>query len=228
MFTSLTNLFYPPVCAGCDALLLPAETAICSRCRHEMPQTQHHLNPQNEAMLKFYGKIPVEFAAAFLHYHKRGVVQQMIHSLKYHGIEAVGKTIGKWYASDLQQIDLLNDVDQIIPVPLHPRKFRQRGYNQITHFSEALSKKLAVPVNHRLLKRVRYSKTQTRKNLMGRSELRDKAIFAVDYDERDHGKHFLLTDDVLTTGATLESCGRVLLGIPGAKISIICMAMSQS
>lgn len=228
MFTSLINLFYPPVCAGCDSLLLANEKVICSHCRHEIPLTNHHLDPQNEAMKKFYGKIPVVFTATFLYYHKKGIVQQLIHNLKYHGLEDIGTVIGHWYAAELQTIDLLKDVDEIIPVPLHKRKLRERGYNQVTKFGSALSESLKITFNDRLLLRKVYSKTQTRKNLLGRSEVGKAEIFSVQLNELDHGKHFLLIDDVLTTGSTLESCSKALLKIPNARISIVCMAMSHS
>ncbi len=227
MFTSLTNLFFPPVCAGCDAFLLTGEQVICSRCRHEIPLTGHHLNPENEAFKKFYGKIDVQFAAAFMHYHKRGIVQQMIHNLKYRGIEEIGAAIGYWYASELKKIPT-QTVDQIIPVPLHRRKLRERGYNQVTTFGKALSESLLIPFNENLLLRNRYAKTQTAKNLLGRSEVSKGEIFDVRFTEADQGKHFLLVDDVLTTGSTLEACCRALLKIPGTKISIVCMAMSHS
>ncbi len=228
MFTSLINLFYPPVCAGCDALLLERERIICSQCRHEMPQTHHHLDPLNEAVLKFYGKIPVEFAAAFLHYHKRGTVQEMIANLKYHGMEAIGTVIGSWYGSVLQAANVLQNVDAVVPVPLHARKLRKRGYNQVDAFAQALAEKLNTECRTDLLFRKRYSRTQTRKNRLGRSAVTQGEMFEARPAADDSSKHFLLVDDVLTTGATLESCARALLQIPGIKISIACIAMSRS
>jgi len=228
MFTSLINLFYPPVCAGCDSFLLASENVICSRCRHEIPITNHHLDAQNEAMKKFYGKIPVVFAATFVFYHKKGIVQELIHNLKYRGMESIGSMMGNWYANDLKSIELLEDVDEIIPVPLHRRKLKERGYNQVTEFGLALSENLGLNYNPDLLVRNVNSKTQTKKNLLGRSEVGRQEIFDVVFSERDHGKHFLLIDDVLTTGSTLEACGRALLKIPNSKISIVCMAMSHS
>jgi len=228
MFTSLKNLFFPAVCAGCDAFLLTNEMVICTYCRHELPLTLHFSNPDNEAFKKFYGKIPVEFAAAFVYYHKKGMVQEMIHNLKYKGIEEIGTVLGHWFASDLKTIDILQTVDAIIPVPLHPKKLRQRGYNQVETFGKALSETLQLPYNDRLLIRTVYSKTQTTKNLLGRSEVNKSAIFDVVFSRNDHGKHYLLIDDVLTTGATLEACSRAILKIPDAKLSIVTMAMTHS
>jgi len=228
MITSLLNLFYPKVCAGCDSLLLSSENVICTVCRHSVPLTNHHLVAENEAFKKFYGKIPVEFVATFLYFHKKGIVQQMIHNLKYKGNEEIGETIGNWFAAELNALPNAISADMIIPVPLHPKRLHQRGYNQVTAFGNALSKTLSITYNEKLLVRNVYSKTQTKKNLLGRTDFGSQSIFDVQFTDADHGKHFLLVDDVLTTGSTLEACGRALLKIPNAKISIACIAMSHS
>jgi ComF family protein len=192
-----------------------------------MPLTQHHKNPENDAFKKFYGRIPVEQVSALVYFHKKGIVQELIHSLKYRGQEAIGTVLGEWYGEELKSSQLLQTVDAIIPVPLHPKKLRERGYNQVTEFGNALAKKLEIPVNNSILYRQVYSKTQSQKNRLGRTEGID-TIFGVSFDEKDHNKHFLLIDDVITTGATLEVCAKALLKIPGTKISIVCMAMADS
>jgi ComF family protein len=192
-----------------------------------MPLTQHHKNPENDAFKKFYGRIPVEHVSALVYFHKKGIVQELIHSLKYRGQEAIGTVLGEWYAEELKNIPVLSTIDTIIPVPLHPKKLRERGYNQVTEFGNALAKKLEIPVNNSILYRQVYSKTQSQKNRLGRTEGID-TIFDVSFDEKDHNKHFLLIDDVITTGATLEVCAKALLKIPGTKISIVCMAMADS
>ena len=227
MFKSLINLFFPPVCAGCHLFLLSNENVICTLCRHNIPLTNHHLNSGNEAFKKFYGRIPVEYASALLYFHKRGIVQELIHNLKYKGQEEIGSVLGTWYAEDLKNSVIIQSVDEIIPVPLHKRKIRERGYNQVTNFGLSLSKNLNISYNPNLLVRNIYSKTQSKKNLLNRSDGID-TIFDVAFTEKDHNKHFLLIDDVITTGSTLEACSHALLKIPGAKISIVCMAMAHS
>ena len=227
MFKSIINLFFPPVCAGCNSFLLVNEKVICTVCRHDIPLTNHHLNPENDAFKKFYGRIPVLHASALFYFHKKGIVQHLIHNLKYKGQEEIGTTIGQWYAEDLKNIESLVSIDEIIPVPLHRRKLKERGYNQVTAFGKALSSRLDIHYNDSLLIRNVYSKTQSKKNLLGRTE-GIETVFDVSFTEKDHNKHFLIIDDVITTGSTLEACSKVMLKIPGAKISIVCMAMAQS
>ena len=227
MIKSLINLFFPKVCSGCSSFLLTNEKVICTVCRHNIPLTNHHLDPENDAFKKFYGRIPVLHASALLYFHKKGIVQQLIHNLKYKGHEEIGTVLGEWYAEDLKNIAAIKQVDAIIPVPLHHRKWKERGYNQVTAFGESLSKCLKINYNDELLRRKVYSKTQSKKNLLGRTE-GIETVFDVTFTENDHNKHFLLIDDVITTGATLEACCRALLKIPGAKISVVCMAMAQS
>jgi ComF family protein len=227
MLKSIINLFFPPVCAGCHSFLVSNENVICTLCRHKIPLTNHHLNPENEAFKKFYGRIPVEYTSALLYFHKKGIVQELIHNLKYKGQEEIGTVLGEWYADDLKHSEILQSVDEIIPVPLHKRKLRERGYNQVTNFGLSLSNCLNIKYNPNILVRNVHSKTQSKKNLLNRSE-GIEAIFDVVYTEKDHNKHFLLIDDVITTGSTLEACSHALLKIPGAKISVVCMAMAHS
>lgn len=192
-----------------------------------MPLTQYCLDPKNEAVKKFYGKINIEHASALLYFNKKGIVQELIHNLKYKGHEEIGTVLGNWYVEDLKELILETPFDVVIPVPLHPKKFRERGYNQVTTFGETLAKGLNITYDTTILYRKIYSKTQSKKNLSGRSDNIEN-IFDVSTTEENHNKHFLIVDDVLTTGATLEACSRALLKIPGAKISIACMAMANS
>lgn len=192
-----------------------------------MPLTQYHLDPKNEAVKKFYGKIEIEHASALLYFNKKGIVQELIHNLKYKGHEEIGSVLGNWYVEDLKELTLETPFDFIVPVPLHPKKLKERGYNQVTTFGKTLSQGLNIPYNDSTLYRKIYSKTQSKKNLAGRSDNIEN-IFDVISTEDFQNKHFLIVDDVLTTGATLEACSRALLKIPGTKISIVCMAIANS
>lgn len=227
MWNHLLNLFFPKSCAGCHSFLLSDEKVICTQCRHEIPLTNHHKIKDNEIFQKFYGRIPLEYGSALFYFHKKGIVQEMIHKLKYKGHEEISETIGNWYAAELKDLKQIKNIDYIIPVPLHKKRLRERGYNQVEGFGKALSENLKIPYEIRILQRKLYTKTQTKKNLLGRSDVIDN-VFDVSFSEEHHGKHFLLIDDVITTGSTLESCSRALLRIPDAKISVVCMAMSHS
>lgn len=226
MIQHVINLFFPKACAACASFLLAEEMVVCTSCRHKLPLTNHHLMEENEVVKKFYGRISLKFGAALFYFHKKGMVQELIHKLKYKGHEEIGEMIGNWYAEELKVIEILKTADFIIPVPLHKKRLKQRGFNQVTKFGKALSDNLNIPYNDTVLIRKVYTKTQSSKNLLDRNEIVNET-FDVLFDESFHGKHFIIVDDVITTGATLESCGNALLKIPDAKISIVCMAMSH-
>jgi ComF family protein len=192
-----------------------------------MPFTRHHIDEHNETAKKFYGRLPLEHASALVYFHKEGIVQELIHNLKYRKQQQVGKLMGEWYAPSLITVAELQDVTDVIPVPLHPKKLRERGYNQVTEFGKAIAKGMNVHYNESILLRTSYTKTQTQKNRELRAGIIN-AAFNVKYNDTDANKHFLLVDDVITTGATLEACGKLLLQIPGARVSIVTIAYAHS
>lgn len=227
MLKYLLNLFYPKVCSGCSKLLLESENQICISCIHKIPLTNHIKIKENEAFKKFYGKIPTETVTSMLYYHKKSITQQLIHNLKYKKQQEIGSVLGEWYSEELKQSKIMETVDYIIPVPLHRKRLKERGYNQVTTFCNALSKNLDIQIDETILQRNQYSVTQSKKNLLSRSILPEDT-FKTHFNTNHHNKHFLLIDDVLTTGATLENCGRAILKIPGARISIVTIAFSES
>jgi ComF family protein len=227
MLKNLLKLIFPKLCHGCNELLLRNESVICSICRHDLPLTNHHLIFNNDTTKKFYGIINIEFGASMLYFHKDGITQKLIHNLKYKGHESIGIFLGEWYANDLKNNTLINTVSEIIPVPLHKKRLEERGYNQVDTFCKALSKELNIPFNNSLLIRTKYSKTQTKKSKTER-QLYGDTIFDVSFSETDENKHYLLIDDVITTGSTLELCAKALLKIPNTKISIVTIAFTQS
>lgn len=227
MLKNLLKLIFPKLCFGCNELLLLNEEIICSSCRHDLPLTNHHLNQNNDTTKKFYGIINLELGTSMLYFHKKGVVQKLIHHLKYKGKVEIGKLLGEWYGNDIKSLEIIKTIDHIIPVPLHHKRLKERGYNQVDSFCKALSQSTNIPVNNQLLIRTKYNKTQTKKSKNERQE-NVQNIFDVNYNENDTGKHFLLIDDVITSGATLELCAKALLKIPNSKISIITIAYTQS
>lgn len=227
MFKSLVNLLYPKTCNGCNNNLLENEIVLCTACRHHLPYTQHWLNKENETYNKFYGRLPLEHASSLLYFHKEGIVQQIIHNLKYRGREEIGKLSGELYITHLLNTEALQSVTDVIPVPLHKKRLKERGYNQVTEFGKALAKGLNTNYNDSVLLRKNYTKTQTKKGLTDRAEI-TRSAFDVNPAETDSNKHFLLIDDVITTGATLEACGKALLKIPGSRLSIVTIAYAHT
>jgi len=227
MLKALINLIFPPLCPGCDNPLQDETAVVCTTCRHDMPFTNHYLHTDNEVVKKFLGRVALQHASALLYFHKEGIGQNLIHNLKYRRQQQVGTLMGQWFAPKLNQAVELKDVTDVIPVPLHPKKLRERGYNQAAGFGQAIAKGLGASYNDTLLLRNTYNKTQTKKNKEKRAEIINSA-FNVKHSESDYNKHFLLVDDVITTGATLEACGKLLLQIPGARLSIVTIAYAHS
>lgn len=222
MIKNLLDLFYPIVCLSCSNNLVEGEKVLCLHCRHELPLTDHFENSENDIHKKFYGRLELEFGGSLLHFHKEGMVQRLIHHLKYKGHEEVGSYIGGWCGELLQEYFPNNDFDIIVSVPLHKRKLRQRGYNQLTKFGKELSKSLQIPFREDILHRDFYDITLTKKSFFDRTT--KKTYFGINKDKSLENKHFLLIDDVITTGGTLESCGKLILSIPNTRLSILSMA----
>ena len=162
-----------------------------------------------------------------LYFHKKGIVQSLIHQLKYKGRVEIGNLLGEWYGNEIKDIEIIKNIDYIVPVPLHTRRIKERGYNQVESFCKALSNKTDIPYIDKLLVRTKYNKTQTKKSKNERQE-NVQNIFNANFNENNFGKHYLLVDDVITSGATLELCAKALLKIPNSKISIITIAYTQS
>ncbi|MFM9988398.1 MAG: ComF family protein [Flavobacterium sp.] len=227
MLKNLIKLFFPEICSGCSEILFTNENTICISCRHKMPLTNDLLIIENDSFKKFYGRIPIEHASAMLYYHKKGIVQQLIHNLKYKNHQEIGLILGEWYANDLKDNKTLTNIDYIIPVPLHKKRLKERGYNQVSTFGNAIANGLKKQFDDTILIRNEYAKTQSKKDLTNRNSVSENT-FQAQFLNIHHNKHFLLIDDVLTTGATLEACGKAVLQIPGSKLSIVTIAMSQS
>jgi ComF family protein len=222
----LAGLFFPRLCAGCDGSLLRGEEVICALCGFHLPKTYFHNDPENPLQRAFWGRVELEGAAAYLYFQKGGTVQRLLHRLKYRDQPEIAHRIGFWYGHDLSFADPFRRAAVIVPVPLHPRKQRARGYNQSEHFAEGLAAALRVEVDAGCLVRRVYTQTQTRRGRYNRWENVEN-IFAVKRPERIAGKLVLLVDDVVTTGATLESCAQALLSVPGVRVCVVAMAYAS-
>lgn len=227
MFTTdIFNVIFPKLCLGCDIILLRNQQFLCSQCNHLLPFTQQHTYSKNESIERFHGRLRLENGACLLYFTKSGFVQQLFHHLKYKNQPQISYYLGQIYAEQLRNINWLQTVDFIIPVPMHRKKQQRRGYNQVDGFAQALSEYFNIPIASAVLTQDKYSQSQTQQTLFERTRI-DKLQFNVHYQEQHHGKHFLILDDILTTGGTLESCGKKVLEIPNSKISILCLAQTQ-
>jgi len=227
MLNDFISLIFPQVCASCGNSLYKNEHTICTYCIYHLPKTNFHLHNDNPIAKIFWGRINIHSAAAYYGFNKGGKVQHLIHQLKYKGQKEVGFAIGKLYGFDLKKSADFNTVDTIIPVPLHPKKIKKRGYNQSESFAEGLANSMEVNADFKTLYRAHESETQTRKSRFSRWQ-NEASIFQLKELKSLEGKHVLLVDDVVTTGATLEACAQTLMQIPGIKISIATIAFANN
>ena len=189
----------------------------------DMPRTNWHLEKDNPVEQQFWGKFPLERATSYFLYHKGSDFRHILHQLKYEGREDIGRTMGRFMAEEIRSSGFFDGVDFIVPVPLHPRKLRERGYNQSERLSEGIAEVTGITMDVRAVCRRVYSQTQTRKSAYERWE-NVAGIFEVEHPERYVGKHILLVDDVLTTGSTITACADAFAGIEGLRISVLTLA----
>jgi ComF family protein len=219
----LLHLFLPHHCVGCGSDILSNEQILCLHCIDEMPLTGFHLHGSNPVEKIFMGRVPVVQAASYLYFSKDSLLQRIVHQLKYKGHEELGLFMGRKMGETLLQTTRFNDIDVLVPIPLFTARERKRGYNQALILCEGMAEVLKLPVLPAAISRRQSSETQTHKNRIERwQNMQDK--FELQQGGPLIDKHILLVDDVITTGATLEACGRELLTASGTRLSIMTMA----
>jgi ComF family protein len=219
LLNSFIKLFLPDVCVACGAELLESESGACLLCLYKIPRTNNFLKENNSAEILMAGRIPFERIVTFSYFVEGGVLRPMVHKLKYYDGKDMGILLGKMFGEDLLASDFINNIDIIVPVPLHPKKQRSRGYNQAEIIAHGISEATEIPVISNNFIRVVFNPTQTKRtkterweNVSGIFKIKDSSLF--------DGKHILLVDDVITTGSTIEACGNVLQNCDNLKISI--------
>lgn len=220
------HLFYPKLCANCENHLIENETLICTFCRHDLPLTNFLNCTENTVSKIFYGRVSIEKAYSLLFFRKKGITKKLIHELKYKDNEAVGTFFGNWLGEKFAENQQFVNIDCIVPVPLHPKKLRKRGYNQVTKLGESLSNHLKIPFLENILERTSSSKTQTFKARFERFKNSETKFFLNNTSVFEN-KHVLLIDDVITTGATLEACAKELQKTRDIKVSIVTIAFTE-
>ncbi|WP_034060231.1 ComF family protein [Lacinutrix jangbogonensis] len=225
MFKALVNIFFPEVCLTCQLQLIDNEKHLCTSCRHKLPLTNYHLTQDPFISKLFYGRAKIERGTALLRFEKKGITQQLIHQLKYREQQQVGTFLGAWLGTELNNCEDYSTIDLVIPVPLHKKKLRSRGYNQVSKFGEELASALKADYIDDVLIKVTNTTSQVSKNRFSRWTGKND-LFALSNTQKIAGKHILLVDDIITTGATLEACMRELNKAKNIKISIATMAIA--
>jgi len=226
LWSDLMHVLFPDLCISCENQPKCKPSAFCIPCLQEMPYTDHFDVADNKISQLFPGRCDVRNGAALLHFREGSHVQSMLHRLKYEGQREIAEVFGAIAGEKMRNSELFIRPDIIIPVPLHKAKMRRRGYNQSAVFGSALGAAANIEMSDSLLLKVRHNASQTGKSRQERSDNVANA-YQLASASSIAGKHILLVDDVVTTGATLEACCNTLQMRQPASISIICIALAE-
>ena len=219
------GVFYPRCCIECGGQLLPDSKLLCHVCLTDLPRCGFTEQSGNRAEELFYGRARIEAATSYLYFKKHGIVQNLMHQLKYKGRQDIGNWVGEALGMEIEGSDRFDSIDLVIPVPLHPKKRRKRGYNQVSRFGQVLADHLGVHFDEESRKRRLTGKSLTGKNRFERNASIHNAFYLAN-PELVKGRHILLVDDIITSGATLEACAQKILNLPDTRISLASMAFS--
>lgn len=214
-----SHLFFPHICEGCGSDILEQQELICQKCLQQLPATGFFFHPDNPVENKFKGHIPIIAGGSGFYFTKNSLLQKLIASLKYFGNKEIGFYLGTLIGKELLQSNRFNTIDVLLPLPLNPRKEKKRGYNQAAEIAFGIAAVFKKPVLEKGLQRIIFTETQTHKNRISRWQ-NMQGVFATSGNHSLEGKHILLIDDIITTGATLETCGEQILKIQDTRLSI--------
>ncbi|MCE8587427.1 ComF family protein [Bacteroides fragilis] len=226
-FHSFWSLLFPRCCVVCGSPLSRGEECLCTCCNINLPRTGFHLRKDNPLECLFWGRIPgLKRASSFLFYRKGSDFRRILHLLKYGGYKELGEVMGRYMAAELSSGGFFDGVDMIIPVPLHRKKQKLRGYNQSEWIARGIASVTGIPLCAECMIREKNTETQTRKSTFERWE-NVEGIFRLCDTVHFEGKHVLLVDDVLTTGATTVACASAFAGVSGIRISVLTLAVAE-
>lgn len=222
----LLSLFYPRTCVGCQESDAVQGDILCLDCLVNLPYLQEHYEPGNSFEMHFAGHLPILHGLALFYYQKQSITQRLIQNFKYQGRLDIARRFAPELVHLIKNSPFFTPVHAVVPVPMHWLKQRQRGYNQSAILAQAIARELHVPLIN-ILNKTTFGRSQTTKDRLGRlSSLRGK-YHLKKIGSATENNHVLLVDDVLTTGATLETCGQLLLSIPGCQLSLATLAMGR-
>lgn len=226
-FHSFWYLLFPRCCVVCGSPLSRGEECLCTCCNINLPRTGFHLRKDNPVECLFWGRIPgLKRASSFLFYRKGSDFRRILHMLKYGGYKELGEVMGRYMSAELSSGEFFDGVDMIIPVPLHRKKQKLRGYNQSEWIARGIASVTGIPLCAECMIREKNTETQTRKSTFERWE-NVEGIFRLCDTVHFEGKHVLLVDDVLTTGATTVACASAFARVSGIRISVLTLAVAE-
>ncbi len=227
MLTALLDFISPRACRICGKRLSKAEEEICTVCNRHLPRTVYASVPYDNNMAKrFWGRFNIERAAALFFYESHNSPSRLIHELKYHGKEELGVWLGRITAEEFSSHGFFDGIEMIVPVPITWRRRWKRGYNQSDAIARGVSEVTGIPVNTKALKRTDFSKSQTQLSASERMGNVENA-FCIRKGKGIEGKHILLIDDIVTTGATVSECGKQLEKAGAEKISVLSIGCTK-
>lgn len=220
---SFVHLFFPHNCIGCGTDNLNDDDLLCAKCLYQLPQTNFFQSKNNPVEKNFYGRLNIEAAASGFYFTKNSLLQKLMIELKYKNNKDVGFYLGKMLGKMLNESERFNNVDALVPLPLNAKKEKKRGYNQAKIICEGITSVFNKPILNNAVVRIYFTETQTQQDRIHRWQNMQN-VFAVSNVSAIEGKHILLIDDVITTGATLEACGAAILKTPKTKLSLASVA----
>lgn len=224
----LLDLIAPRLCAVCGRRLAPSEQVLCAACNLHLPRTGFQLDARDNPMARlFWGIIPVERVAALFYYEGGSRTANLIYDLKYHDRPEIGVAMGRMMAGEFSASGFFDDIDLIVPIPLARSRQRHRGYNQSRCLAEGIARETGLTLSDRVVCRRRFDRSQTQ---MGRWERQENVsqVFQLKEGDDIRGRHILLIDDVVTTGATMTACARELLKAADVRVSLLALAFTKS
>ncbi|MBR0275003.1 MAG: ComF family protein [Prevotella sp.] len=226
--TKVLDFVSPRLCVICGRRLLPSQPLLCSHCMLHLPVTDYYLSPLDNPMARlFWGLFPIERASALFFYEPKASTRELIYDLKYRGFPMIGEEMGALIARHYQPAGFFEGVDVIIPVPLTRRRRWQRGYNQSEMLARGIREVTGLPILTDVLKRTSFKGSQTKKNQWERRENVD-GVFRLVRPDDIRGKHILLIDDIITTGATIVACADELCKAGDVKISVLSLGLTKA